>query len=319
MCIALYPYKARHNLDKHNGYTAERQGLFIMLVLGESVISLVLANFASDVDYYLVVFFGFWVVFNLQVNFFDCMPTEEQEHGAYSTIVRSRLVMGLHLVLSFTLLGVGVGLKLAATYSIAPYKFKESYAYLLSVSVCLALFFMQLTRIANQDGFHGEYFFKSWDRRVLFVIRLVIPCIAGALPAMMHQQNSRDLVIYLFALTFVYTSLDTYGHHRYDHQQKMVLLTNQTARDYEYYVANPPPPLATFYDYEPVEVSLWMTNDVKVTEATASLVIEIGVTGEKLLLATAAEILIVFGKEDGSNIILHVARVANGGDMGVGH
>lgn len=93
---------------------SERHGLFVMLVLGESVISIVIQKpLALDSHYYLVVFFAFSLVFNLQINFYDTLPPERNYDLLKKSSFRYHMAMALHLFLSFALLLTGAAIKIA--------------------------------------------------------------------------------------------------------------------------------------------------------------------------------------------------------------
>lgn len=68
-------------LQIHVEHMAERFGLWVMLVLGESMISLVTVKVVQDWQHYLVVFVGLVIVFFLQHLYFDAQPVHANDHA----------------------------------------------------------------------------------------------------------------------------------------------------------------------------------------------------------------------------------------------
>ena len=68
-------------LQIHVEHMAERFGLWAMLVLGESMISLVTVKVVQDWQHYLVVFVGLVIVFFLQHLYFDAQPVHANDHA----------------------------------------------------------------------------------------------------------------------------------------------------------------------------------------------------------------------------------------------
>ena len=103
-------YGLPFHLKPHGQYLSERYGLFVMLVLGESVVSLVITkSFQINVDYYVVIVSGFAIVYALQLNFFDTLPKASDQERILHSTYRKHVISLLNLLLAFSLLCVGVG------------------------------------------------------------------------------------------------------------------------------------------------------------------------------------------------------------------
>eukprot|EP01084_Bolivina_argentea_P163343 284183_1 len=115
----------RFALPLHIAHISERFGLFVMLILGESIISILSVSTFSDGGWALArdimfVLATFWMTFMIGVLYYDSQPSEEEimhHHGATHAL-RSTRCKGLsylwaHQQLFFGLLAFGIGVKIA--------------------------------------------------------------------------------------------------------------------------------------------------------------------------------------------------------------
>eukprot|EP01083_Nonionella_stella_P145436 455752_1 len=113
-------------LPLHVAHISERFGLFIMLILGESIIAIITADLgAFEAKLFINIAFvicTFFMTFCIATLYFDCQPSEEDIlHGTNNHALRttkwSRLfyIFGHHL-LFFGLLAFGIGIKISGKH-----------------------------------------------------------------------------------------------------------------------------------------------------------------------------------------------------------
>ena len=116
-----------------------------MLLLGESMISMVTTVLQSDLAHYSVMLFGLLLIFLLQHTYFDSQASHVNEHALRRTARNGiSFVYGSYLV-SAACLATGVGIKLALKVASYPY-IKVSYSMLLSWSVTVAFAAIYIVR-----------------------------------------------------------------------------------------------------------------------------------------------------------------------------
>ncbi|KNC84286.1 hypothetical protein SARC_03487 [Sphaeroforma arctica JP610] len=297
------------------GYITERLGLFVMLVMGESILGIVLNAHLGDTSTYMIAGFGFFTVFNIHLCYFETIPAEGIENALHSNAIRSQLVYLGHLFACFGLLCVGMGYKTAMKYNETTQSTRNQWIF--CGGLALALFAMQIIRTANQDGFHGEYYFATKFRVFLLLVRLTVPIIVATMP--LWGLDTVDLILAIFGATSIYVALDIYGHFRYERDLNLVLL-NESSNAYLgleglEYLQDPFPDLSDFVGWDVVEVRLWMKNDLGAGLESLDKAEKFDITAEKLFRASAAEIIIVFGDKDGGRIVVELSRIASGNKM----
>ncbi|GAB5357427.1 hypothetical protein AAMO2058_000373800 [Amorphochlora amoebiformis] len=88
---------------------AERYGLFVMLMVGESVIAIVTDSKEIEPENGLIIFFGFGILFALQQQYFGAQPEEREEHALHQSAFAGRIFIHGHLFLGMSLIGLGSG------------------------------------------------------------------------------------------------------------------------------------------------------------------------------------------------------------------
>lgn len=142
---------------------AERNGLFIMLMLGESIIALLSTTKIGNLEGLSVVFFGFFMVYCLKVLYYGAQPHEPElhalRHGNYRSYIFANFLIGL------CLLGVGAALKLHNIHSL--YKVTPFDEFLL-LSWSLGCFFIGLNchRVVHKFKARSRL---VWAWRVVFI------------------------------------------------------------------------------------------------------------------------------------------------------
>lgn len=161
--LALFPIPTKHRVRVNVGHVLERQGLFVILLLGESIIALIFPVSLSDlsnqvyggVEIYFFLFFAFMTVFGLQL-YFDIHPTDQNEqtlHAMHRSRVAGRFFLILHLFMCFSILVVGASLKLLvkSINGILPEGMDPiTPLYMISVSTGVTLLIMQVMRYLHR-------------------------------------------------------------------------------------------------------------------------------------------------------------------------
>merc|ERR1712087_639017 len=118
-------------LPLHVSHLAEGLGLFVMIILGESIISIMSVDYELTEEYITTIvlvfanFISCWMIGRL---YYDCQPPEEDimhshdKHALkldpmkrYNIPIRI-IYLGAHHVLFIALLGYGIGVKIAVSY-----------------------------------------------------------------------------------------------------------------------------------------------------------------------------------------------------------
>jgi len=93
-------------------HMSERYGLFVMLMLGESVINIVTDTKIEDVSDFFIIFLGFTIVFSQKMIYYGAQPHNPDHHALRISANTGRTFIYSHLFLSASLVGVGTGIKL---------------------------------------------------------------------------------------------------------------------------------------------------------------------------------------------------------------
>lgn len=139
-------------------FAKERDTLWVLLVLGETVLSLGMYGQTKDVDYYLNLFLGFFLIYSILRLFLLSQPTKSDiiHHALYGSAIWVFLRNLCIFCMSFGILCVGVSMKAVMVSSTEPYT--RTNAFLLTCGVACAMFFMNLCRythifvVSDQDA-----------------------------------------------------------------------------------------------------------------------------------------------------------------------
>ena len=180
-------------------HIAERYGLFIMLILGESIISIMSADlgelnleqefvWADDgtpPSQVLVVFviLVFYMTYCIGRLYYDCQPSEEaimeghDNHALRISAKRGRLYMYAHQMLFFGLLGIGVGIKIAAKHLLDT---ERRWIDVILPGYSLVIIVIALNMIRVAHPYHVHY--KIWIFRALLLgVMMIMPFFALAI------------------------------------------------------------------------------------------------------------------------------------------
>ena len=100
----------------HYKHIAHRYGEWIMLVLGESILSVILAPVENRMRYYLCFFTALLIVQMLQLVHFSSEEFDANKHALYRKLRSGRLWLFLMTAYSISLIALGVSLKAVLSY-----------------------------------------------------------------------------------------------------------------------------------------------------------------------------------------------------------
>ncbi len=174
--------------------------------IGESIISLMTANFGKDAEHYLVIFMAFALVYLVGVLYFDCQPTEEQimtgnnTHAMRTSRWRARAYSWSHLVLYEGLLGLGVGMKFTAKHLSSDARDPMD-VFLPAYSLLVVVLCIHVIRISHPF---------SNSTRTVWAVRAVAMLINFIMP-FFYEYNHGVIMGIIIATVLVQVAVDTEG------------------------------------------------------------------------------------------------------------
>ncbi|CAJ1964791.1 unnamed protein product [Cylindrotheca closterium] len=162
-----------NNLD----YVIHRYGEWIMLMIGEGVLSLLIVETTESIEYFVVSCFGVLTVMGIHVLVFESQPSTSHGHAIYRSL-KGQLVFNILVqTLSLGLIAFGVCFKIMLTTIVSNNSYEsrrlaatpavsvEATATLFSGSLAIVLISLEFM-LANHKGAKGTYkrLFKSRDR-----------------------------------------------------------------------------------------------------------------------------------------------------------
>eukprot|EP01083_Nonionella_stella_P169653 575774_1 len=170
-------------LALHVAHISERFGLFVMLILGEAIISITTSDVYGSFSYqgvFHIVFViaTFVMTFCIAKLYFDCQPTEEavmhgtHNHALRTTIGARILYIVSHHVLFFGLLGFGIGAKIAFKHLDIGQSHRAAIDLLLpGYSLVLIVISLNVIRASHPDQVASPL---VWGLRILLILLMAI-------------------------------------------------------------------------------------------------------------------------------------------------
>ncbi|CAK4088866.1 unnamed protein product [Aphanomyces euteiches] len=168
--------KPGHSLPANIDHMNERYGCLVMVVLGESIVSIII-NFHDPALLTLRVFFmmhlALLVIFSMALFYFTIQPPRE-----FHAMRRSRytgIAFGwMHLPLFPSLLAIGVSLKLVTAAVLADKPLLASHTWWLFSSIAASMAIMVIIRLLHFGGRHPSSFDPIHIKRIKYVWWAVI-------------------------------------------------------------------------------------------------------------------------------------------------
>eukprot|EP00045_Choanoeca_perplexa_P016773 m.230725 g.230725 ORF g.230725 m.230725 type:complete len:955 (-) comp17355_c0_seq1:2691-5555(-) len=157
--LSMYPLSLvstphEFQLTVNTAHLLERNQLWVILILGESIISIASAQHTRDADYYVTVICAFLIVYwlmrfhILSQHLFD---ERAEEHALDHSPLMAFVFDTLQLFITSGMLLMAVGIKLAIQYSgDQALGYKQSFAWLLTGSLGVTLITMNLSRVCHK-------------------------------------------------------------------------------------------------------------------------------------------------------------------------
>eukprot|EP00483_Globobulimina_turgida_P010379 UN10399 len=146
---------------------AERMGAFVLIILGETIISIMVQHVESTKDgiitAYSVTMSLFVIVYCIGKLYFESQPSEHEIHHhkkahAMSTSVwRARIYKWFHILLFFGLLGLGLGSKITV-HQLHHYEGdKAIYVFLPGISCIIVCFCINIIRLTHPFDYRKKH------------------------------------------------------------------------------------------------------------------------------------------------------------------
>eukprot|EP01083_Nonionella_stella_P096630 271703_1 len=211
-------------------HISERVGLFVMIILGESIISIMTSDLGeldleerfrfkadgSPPSQILVVFvlLAFVLSYSVARLYFDCQPSEEsilegyEVHALRVSAFRGITYMKSHEILFFGLLGLGMGIKITGKHLLADNKSAIDVV-LPGYSLVVIIITLNAIRIAHPYRVH----IKFWIMRGLLLVVMIV------LPIFWEKMNNGVIFLVIMLCVELQLWLDVEGREKIKNQK----------------------------------------------------------------------------------------------------
>ncbi|KXS14957.1 hypothetical protein M427DRAFT_70285 [Gonapodya prolifera JEL478] len=193
MVGTLFVTKKRNRIRIHVGHVAERHGLFVILLLGESVVNLITGPLPVLPEHWFYHLFSFLTAWCLMLQYFDTQPFDASTHIMSRSRWGGRAIIALHFLLSCGILSLSVGNRMLSYAAICPHIPDANacvsnfwtvdqfpYVVLLCAGASISFFISQVIRAIHQgipDNRQGRILVGL--RVILSLCMLLVPWFAG--------------------------------------------------------------------------------------------------------------------------------------------
>eukprot|EP00466_Bigelowiella_natans_P002894 jgi/Bigna1/130550/aug1.11_g5258 len=160
-------------------HISERYGLFIMLMHGESIIAIGTDTSVNTTDDFIIVFWGFVIVFAMHFLYYGSLPKEPEEHALRISANRGRTFVYAHIFTGFSLIALGTAIsELKKAVDAGKNKGKRSSFNLFALSVVLFLISCNVIRVTHN---FPKRSLPVWVfRKMVLVVMIVLPFVASS-------------------------------------------------------------------------------------------------------------------------------------------
>ena len=140
-------------LTVNTAHLLERNQLWVILILGESIISIASAQHARNAEYYVVVVAAFLLIYWLMkfhLKSQHLVDERAEEHALDHSPFLAFMFDTLHLIITSGMLIMAVGVKLAISYASQPEKYTRDHAWTLTVPLGITLFTMNISSLLHR-------------------------------------------------------------------------------------------------------------------------------------------------------------------------
>lgn len=156
--LLMYPIALltphEHRLTLNTSHLLERNQLWIILVLGESIISISTSQLTNEVEYYIVILGCFLITYLLMV--FHLKSQHMIDGRAEKHVINHNAILSfvfdiLQLISTGGMLVMAVGVKFAVQYANRPHLYERQHAWLLTGSLTVTLLTMNLSSLLHRE------------------------------------------------------------------------------------------------------------------------------------------------------------------------
>eukprot|EP01083_Nonionella_stella_P017944 50216_1 len=177
------------NIPINVPHIAERMGAFVLIILGETIISLLAQHVKSTQDglflAYAVTMAWFVIVYCIGKLYFESQPTNyevyhrKKSHAMSTSVWRARIYKWFHMVLFFGLLGLGFGSKITVhelNHSDRYHLDQATFVFMPGIScvvICICIHVIRLTHPFEYSEKHRCLVIVVWVLRILCILVMI--------------------------------------------------------------------------------------------------------------------------------------------------
>lgn len=170
----------------HFRHLPERLGLFTILVIGESVLSIVMGvqKRGGDLLAYCGALLAMLIAFSIWWGYFETMQAAEERHvgDRKSQVVRYRLWLYLHLPFAAAIVTTAVGAKHAIGFGLKPMPGYEGWILAASVALCMIMLWLLGSTSQSYRGVRKSFSFE-WPHHLLTLATVAMGALAAFIPS----------------------------------------------------------------------------------------------------------------------------------------
>jgi len=195
-----------------------------MIVLGESILSLLISADASEPEQMLVVFLVFHFTWNLKLYYFSTQPFHAESHAMRRSAAAGAIWSQMHAILTTALLMAGSAIKMIV-YHMGKHLYMKQ-VWLLIVSLVVTLCGMSLQRMSHK----GVTLKRAADIRAknaIWMLRFVFIGLLIPIPFIMDSTHIADVWLFVLVAVIIYVLrlLDVFIKQQWPWQKHQCLAT----------------------------------------------------------------------------------------------
>lgn len=161
----LKSLKREKTVPIHVEYAINRIGEYVMVMLGESIISIIITGLTPSANFIGTYFLCYFLVATLSLLIFGAQPTHADQHAMRRNASRAIFFFMVFSIQAMALICIGVGFKLILTSSEEKNEKLLPYVWLISVSLVVEVCAVFVSRVLHH-GFNEEFTSLSVEDRV---------------------------------------------------------------------------------------------------------------------------------------------------------
>lgn len=196
----------------HVEHFSERHGELVMLLLGESVISLAIPDVipGQRMSHYAFLAVGVALLMQLQTMYFEAQPNEADMHALRFNMRASGLYVFSHFFYFASLIMVGVGLKILLLH--LKDELHAAEAWILCAGTSITIILIHLSRLSHKRGFESTLGGQAQsNKRWVWTCRIIVAALPLFVPigVHLHALSPIGVVAILAGISLLGVILDT--------------------------------------------------------------------------------------------------------------